>query len=66
MLATSVPIQLGLDTFGDVTRGTDGALLSDAETIRNVVNQAVLADEVGLSFFGVGGAPPPRVRGVEP
>lgn len=48
------PIQLGLDTFGDVTRGADGALLSDAETIRNVVDQAVLADEVGLSFFGVG------------
>lgn len=47
-------IQLGLDTFGDVTRGVDGELLSDAQTIRNVVEQAVLADEVGLSFFGVG------------
>ena len=47
-------IQLGLDTFGDVTRGADGELLSDAETIRNVVDQAVLADEVGLYFFGVG------------
>ncbi|TDN92986.1 LLM class flavin-dependent oxidoreductase [Microbacterium sp. BK668] len=45
---------LGLDTFGDVTRDESGALLSDAETIRNVVDQAVLADEVGLSFFGVG------------
>ena len=47
-------IELGLDTFGDVTRDESGALLSDAQTIRNVVNQAVLADEVGLSFFGVG------------
>lgn len=47
-------IQLGLDTFGDVTRDASGSLLSDAETIRNVVDQAVLADEVGLSFFGVG------------
>ncbi|MFH8249789.1 LLM class flavin-dependent oxidoreductase [Microbacterium sp. B2969] len=47
-------VQLGLDTFGDVTRDESGALLSDAETIRNVVDQAVLADEVGLSFFGVG------------
>ncbi|MFE7844809.1 LLM class flavin-dependent oxidoreductase [Microbacterium sp. NPDC057407] len=47
-------VQLGLDTFGDVTRDADGNLLSDAETIRNVVEQAVLADEVGLSFFGVG------------
>ncbi len=47
-------IQLGLDTFGDVTRGADGELLSDAQTIRNTVAQAVLADQVGLSFFGVG------------
>ena len=47
-------LQLGLDTFGDVTRDESGALLSGAETIRNVVDQAVLADEVGLSFFGVG------------
>lgn len=45
---------LGLDTFGDVTRDSAGALISDAQTIRNVVDQAVLADEVGLAFFGVG------------
>ena len=47
-------IELGLDTFGDVTRDASGRLLSDAQTIRNVVEQAVLADRVGLSFFGVG------------
>ncbi|MFM9597654.1 LLM class flavin-dependent oxidoreductase, partial [Streptomyces scabiei] len=37
-----------------ISRGPDGSLQSDAQTIRNVVDQAVLADEVGLSFFGVG------------
>ncbi|WP_307785337.1 LLM class flavin-dependent oxidoreductase [Microbacterium hibisci] len=47
-------IELGLDTFGDVTRDASGELLSDAQTIRNVVDQAVLADQAGLSFFGVG------------
>ncbi|WP_295838936.1 LLM class flavin-dependent oxidoreductase [uncultured Microbacterium sp.] len=47
-------LELGLDTFGDISRAPDGSLLSDAQTIRNVVDQAVLADEVGLSFFGVG------------
>lgn len=47
-------IQLGLDTFGDVTKDAAGARLSDAQTTRNVVDQAVLADEVGLAFFGVG------------
>ncbi|MBW9119042.1 LLM class flavin-dependent oxidoreductase [Microbacterium trichothecenolyticum] len=47
-------IELGLDTFGDVTRDASGELISGAQTIRNVVEQAVLADRVGLSFFGVG------------
>ncbi|WP_150956389.1 LLM class flavin-dependent oxidoreductase [Microbacterium testaceum] len=47
-------LEFGLDTFGDISRAPDGSLLSDAQTIRNVVDQAVLADEVGLSFFGVG------------
>ncbi|HEY2162374.1 MAG TPA: LLM class flavin-dependent oxidoreductase, partial [Gemmatimonadaceae bacterium] len=47
-------IELGLDTFGDVTRGADGKLLSYAQTIRNVIDEAVLADEVGADFIGVG------------
>ena len=47
-------VQLGLDTFGDITRDDDGELVSHARTIRDVVEQAVLADQVGLSFFGVG------------
>lgn len=47
-------IELGLDTFGDIALGSDGAPLSHAETIRLVVDQAVRADEVGLAFFGVG------------
>lgn len=47
-------VQFGLDTFGDITTGDDGERLSDAQTIRNTVDQAVLADEVGLHFFGVG------------
>jgi probable LLM family oxidoreductase len=53
-MTESTGVQLGLDTFGDVSLGADGRLLSDAETIRNVVDQAQLADEVGLAFFGVG------------
>ena len=47
-------VALGLDTFGDVTHDEDGRPVSGAETIRNVVEQAVLADQVGLAFFGVG------------
>ncbi|MDF1503279.1 LLM class flavin-dependent oxidoreductase [Roseisolibacter sp. H3M3-2] len=47
-------LELGLDTFGDVTRGADGQPLSHAQVIRDVVEEAVLADAVGADFFGVG------------
>jgi probable LLM family oxidoreductase len=47
-------IELGLDTFGDITRGTGGALVSHAQAIRDVIDEAVLADEVGVDFIGVG------------
>ena len=47
-------IELGLDTFGDVTVGADGRPLAQAEVLRNVVEEAVLADSLGLAFFGVG------------
>ena len=47
-------LELGLDTFGDVTAGPDGLPLSHAEVIRNVVDEAVLADQLGIDFFGVG------------
>ena len=48
-------IEFGLDTFGDVTRdGTEGALLPHAQVIRNVVDEAVLADELGIDFIGLG------------
>lgn len=47
-------IELGIDTFGDVTAGPDGTLLPHAHVVRNVVAEAVLADQVGLDFIGVG------------
>ncbi len=50
----AAPIELGLDTFGDVTAGPDGELLSQPEVLRNVVAEGVLADQVGLDFIGVG------------
>ncbi|WP_460795380.1 LLM class flavin-dependent oxidoreductase [Microbacterium sp. GXF0217] len=47
-------IEFGLDTFGDITRGADGMLITASQTIRNIVEQAELADKVGVDFFGVG------------
>jgi probable LLM family oxidoreductase len=46
--------ELGLDTFGDITAGPDGKLLPHAQVIRNVIEEAVLADSVGIDFIGVG------------
>ena len=45
---------LGLDTFGDVTLSAAGTLHTQAHTLRDVVEEAVLADQVGLDAFGVG------------
>jgi probable LLM family oxidoreductase len=50
----SEPIGFGLDTFGDVTHGADGRPLSYAQVIRNVIDEGVLADKVGVDFFGIG------------
>lgn len=47
-------LELGLDTFGDVTMDEAGKPLPQHAVIRHVVEEAVLADELGLDFFGVG------------
>ena len=47
-------LELGLDTFGDVTAGADGKPIPHAQVIRNVVDEAVLADGLGIDFFGIG------------
>ena len=47
-------LELGLDTFGDVTAGDDGKRLSYAHVIRDLIDEAVLADMLGVDFIGVG------------
>jgi probable LLM family oxidoreductase len=44
----------GLDTFGDVTFSADGTLNTHAHVLRDVVEEAVLADQLGIEAFGVG------------
>ena len=46
--------EFGVDTFGDVTSGGDGAPRSQASVLRDVVGEAALADDLGLDAFGVG------------
>ena len=47
-------LELGLDTFGDVTSGPEGNPLPHAQVLRNVVEEGVLADNLGIDFIGVG------------
>jgi probable LLM family oxidoreductase len=47
-------MEFGLDTFGDITAGPDGRLNAHAQVIREVIEQAVLADRLGIDAFGVG------------
>ncbi|MCQ9164729.1 LLM class flavin-dependent oxidoreductase [Arthrobacter sp. STN4] len=46
--------ELGLDTFGDITLDGEGLAKPAAQVIRDVVEQAVLADSLGLDYFGIG------------
>ncbi|MWV48712.1 LLM class flavin-dependent oxidoreductase [Rathayibacter sp. VKM Ac-2803] len=47
-------LEFGLDTFGDIPEKSPGALATHPEAIRQVVVEAVLADELGVDVFAVG------------
>lgn len=47
-------IILGLDTFGDVPEDDSGNRLSYAKAIRQVVDEAVLADQTGVDVIALG------------
>ncbi len=49
-----IMVEFGLDTFGDVTVDSEGKKLAHAQVIRNVVEQAALAERVGVDGFGLG------------
>ncbi len=46
-------VELGLDTFGDVTVDDDGSVLPQPRVIRSVVEEAVFADQLGVDFIGL-------------
>lgn len=47
-------LSLGLDTFGDVSQGPDGQATPMDQVLRDVVEQACLADDLGIDFIGLG------------
>ena len=47
-------LELGLDTFGDISADRSGVARSPAQVIRDVVAEAVRADRCGVDVFGIG------------
>ena len=47
-------LELGLDTFGDVTNGPDGQPQHHAAVLREVVEQGVAADQAGVDVISLG------------
>ncbi|HZC54290.1 MAG TPA: LLM class flavin-dependent oxidoreductase [Mycobacterium sp.] len=50
----SADLVFGLDTFGDVPEDDSGAPVSYAAAIRQVVEEAVLADQIGVDVVALG------------
>ena len=53
MSATVEDIEFGLNSFGDVATDA-GRVMSDAESLRLLVDEAQLAESVGLDVFSIG------------
>src|SRR5262252_4978303 len=54
MTATELALLFGLDTFGDVPVDDSGQPVSHAAAIRQVVAEAVLADQLGVDAIALG------------
>ena len=44
----------GIDSFGDIVADGNGGMFSDAASIRQVVEEAKRADEIGIDVIGLG------------
>nr|RZI34207.1 Limonene 1,2-monooxygenase [Cryobacterium sp. SO1] len=54
MNSSASGVEFGLDTFGDIPENASGGLASHPQTIRQVLDEAILADELGVDVFAVG------------
>jgi len=53
-MSDGVPFEIGIFTFGELTRDTQGRPMDAATRVRDVLEWARVADEAGLDVFGVG------------
>lgn len=51
---TKKPVSFGLDSFGDIPTDEAGQLMTHAGAIRQVVEEAVLADKLGINVIALG------------
>ena len=54
MTDRATDISLGIDTFGDITANPDGTLKTMDQVLRDVVEEGVYADQLGIDFIGLG------------
>ena len=47
-------LEFGIDSFGDIPRDKDGKLMSHAGAIRQVVEEGILADKLGIDVIALG------------
>ncbi len=48
------PFEIGIFTFGELTRNAQGQAMDAATRMRDILEWARVADEAGLDVFGVG------------
>ncbi|GAB3170849.1 LLM class flavin-dependent oxidoreductase [Myceligenerans halotolerans] len=53
-MSGSTPLEFGIDSFGDLPRDDQGNVVSHAQAIRAVVDEAVLADQIGIDVVALG------------
>lgn len=51
---TPTKILFGLDSFGDIPKDSEGKLMTHAGAIRQVVDEAILADTLGIDVIALG------------
>ena len=53
-MSTTTPFEIGIFTFGELTRDAGGTPISAARRLSDVFEWARMADQAGLDIFGVG------------
>lgn len=53
-MATGSGLEFGLDTFGDIPEDDSGAPVTHAAAIRQVVEEGILADQIGVDVIALG------------